>query len=193
MTAPRDRPVIHNQDKAIIGSVGALDSYKYDFKLIAAMATAHPEWHFVFVGEPTVNERSVRKSGDDHISLNDIARLPNVELVGGIARHQVPSWVHRFDVCIVPYRANDYNRSSFPLKFWEFMATGKPIVVSGLPELLPYRPLISYADTALAFAEAIASTLVSPEVGKAERIALAQGHSWDKRVQRLLTLLYSIP
>lgn len=172
------------QGRPLIGSVGALDSYKFDFDLIDQTARAHPEWHFVFVGQPVVERGSE--------ALGRVSELPNVTVIGAVAREEVPVWVHGFDVCIIPYRANDYNRSSFPLKFWEFMASGKPIVVSGLPELKHYAELIGYAESAKQFDEEIKKALLSPEVGKQKRISLAQEHSWEKRVGRLEELLKKI-
>lgn len=169
----------------IVGSVGALDSYKFNFDLIERTARAHPEWQFVFVGQPVV------ESGNE--ALARVEALPNVTVVGAVAREEVPAYVQRFDVCIIPYRANDYNRASFPLKFWEFMASGKPIVVSGLPELKHYAELIGYAESAEQFDEAIKKALLSPEVGKQKRISLAQEHSWEKRVERLEELLKNLP
>lgn len=165
----------------IIGSVGTLDSYKYDFDLIEAVARSRPEWHMVFVGEPAVERRQA--------ALTRIESLPNVTLIGIVPRHLVPTYVHQFDVCMIPYSANDYNRSSFPLKFWEFMATGKPIVVSGLPELAEYQDLIGYATNAADFVQAIQKALAAPAPGRDRRMALAQEHSWEKRVAALLRLL----
>lgn len=165
----------------IIGSVGTLDSYKYDFALIEQVARTHPEWQFVFVGEPAVERRNE--------ALARVKSLANVFVMGVVPRDRVPAYVQRFDVCMVPYQANDYNRSSFPLKFWEFMATGKPIVVSGLPELAVYTHLIGYAASADGFAREIQKALASPLVGREARIALAQEHSWGRRVATLLKLL----
>lgn len=176
-------PLLVEGGQPSIGSVGALDSYKYDFDLIGEVARANPHWQFIFIGEPVVDRRNE--------ALSRVEALPNVRLVGAVPRAEVPAYVAQFDVCIIPYRASDYNRSSFPLKFWEFMGSGKPIVVSGLPELARYRLLVGYADTASDFTAALEQALAAPTAGQAERLNLAQGHSWEKRVERLLNLLYS--
>jgi O-antigen/teichoic acid export membrane protein/glycosyltransferase involved in cell wall biosynthesis len=174
-----------------VGSVGALDSYKYDFDLIEEVARTHPEWRFVFVGEPVVNEaritplRSSSFAGQGNKTLRDVANLSNVTLVGAVPRQHVPEHVQNFDVCIIPYRASEYNRSSFPLKFWECMA-------SGLPELQKYRDCIGYAATPAQFGSEIAAALREGERHAARRRELAHEHSWEKRVEELLRLLQNV-
>lgn len=164
----------------ILGAVGALDSYKLDFDLIRAAAMARPDWQFVFIGEPVVER------------LEDVNRilgsLPNVHRLGAQAHEQVPAFVKFFDACLIPYRDNDYNAASMPLKFWEFMATGKPIVASGLPELKKYQHLIEYAASPQKFIAAIEKVL-SGDHSAAQRRAEAREHTWEKRVETLLSLL----
>lgn len=168
----------------ILGSVGALDSYKYDFDLLLASASSHPQWHFVFVGSPVV---------EHHIpALKKLTKLPNVHMIGSVRREDVPAYVSYFDVCLIPYKNNEYNRASFPLKFWEFMATGKPIVASGVPELLEYVPIISYATTAHEFSEKVEDILASGATVDHSRIELASHHGWDNRADELTQLLLKI-
>jgi hypothetical protein len=100
----------------ILGTVGALDGYKVDFELLETVARRKPEWHVVLVGEPVVDK--------DRQAIQNLTRLTNVHWLGPVRREHVPALVHQFDICLIPYRANQYNAASFPLKFWEFMATG---------------------------------------------------------------------
>lgn len=167
--------------KPVFGMVGALDGYKVDFQLLEQLARRKTEWQFFFLGAPVVEQKID--------SIERLRRLPNVHLLGAVARAEVPAYVARFDVCLIPYRKSRYNASSFPLKFWEFAASGKPIVVSGLPELRQYQPLIGYAQTAVDFERLGMEWLHHPDEGQAERVGLARQHSWEKRVARLLELL----
>jgi hypothetical protein len=165
----------------IIGSVGTIDSYKLDWQLVEKMARERPQWQFVFIGLPLLGKsrRDVRR----------LKKLPNIHFLGSVPLQEVPAYVRHFDVCFIPYRASNYNEASFPLKFWEFMATGKPIAVSGVPELKVYKPLIHYVKTSQDMIAAIEEALTNPQVGSAERIAEAKHHTWEKRVESLLTLL----
>jgi glycosyltransferase involved in cell wall biosynthesis len=110
-------------------------------------------------------------------------------MIGSVPREHVPAYVSYFDICLIPYKSNEYNEASFPLKFWEFMATGKPIVASGVPELMEYEPMISYARTAQEFSEKIETTLRAGSLQDPARIALARKHGWDERTKELKNLL----
>lgn len=168
----------------IIGSVGALDSYKYDFNLLVRSAEKHPEWNFVFAGAPIVDKKTPE--------LKRLTKLPNVHMIGSVPREHVPAYVAHFDICVIPYNNNEYNRSSFPLKFWEFMATGKPIVVTGVPELAAYEPLIGYANSQKSFDLAIEKQLKNPESKMNDRKKLAHQHTYDQRVKQLEKLMIAI-
>lgn len=165
----------------ILGSVGALDAYKYDFDLLVASAEKNPEWHFVFVGSPIVDKNTP--------ALKLLTKLPNVHMIGSIPRADVPAYVEHFDICLIPYEGNEYNRSSFPLKFWEFMATGKPIIATGLPELEEYSHLIGYAKNKKEFDVMITHKLAEKNTDAEKRKKLAHQHGYDQRVKELMKLL----
>ena len=178
------KDALKNISHPILGSVGALDSYKYDFDLLVASAEKNPNWHFVFVGAPIVDKKTP--------ILKKLTKLPNVHMIGSISREDVPAYVQHFDICLIPYKNNEYNRSSFPLKFWEFMATGKPIIATGLPELQEYDPLIGYATSSAQFDKLIAHHLDQKNTASAQRKTLAHQHGWGQRAKELEKLLLAI-
>ena len=103
---------------------------KVDFDLVDEVAGSLDEGSLVLAGpadDPEVAER-----------LRATASQPNVVWIGGVEYDTLPSVVASFDVCLIPYLENDYTRSCFPLKLFEYLATGKPVVASGLPELTGY-------------------------------------------------------
>src|SRR3989344_3257072 len=172
---------LENITHPILGSVGALDSYKYDFELLIQSATDHPEWQFVFVGSPVVEQKTRE--------LRTLKKLPNVHMLGSVPREHVPAYVAYFDICLIPYKNNTYNEASFPLKFWEFMATGKPIVASGVPELTEYESMIAYANSPKEFSQKVADILQKNESISQQRMALASKHGWENRANELKKLL----
>lgn len=163
----------------IFGSVGALDAYKVDFQLLHKVARLKRMWQFVFIGAPIVDKKNQ--------DLRRLLALENVHHLGAIDRRFVPAYVQQFDVCMIPYKSNRYNAASFPLKFWEFMATGKPIIATGAPELKPYRELIEYVKSPKEFIAAGERAL--KDTRGSERQKLASPHSWEKRTAKLLELL----
>lgn len=180
-----DTPVeLSSLPRPIIGTVGTLDAYKFDFKLLREVAVMRPAWQFVLIGEPMIDARPARQR-----SLSKLSASPNVHLLGPRHWQNVPQYVAAFDVCMIPYRNSRYNAASFPLKFWEFMASGKPIVASGVPELKAYSDYISYTNNANEFMAAIEQALREGSAAGSARQALAREHSWEKRVAHLRRLL----
>lgn len=188
-----------------IGTVGALDAYKVDITLLHKVARTHPEWHFVLVGpvnyvgsrqqaaggrEATTTDRTpASRLPPAALSMENLRSLPNVHFLGTKSREQIPAYVHAFDVAIIPYRESPYNRASFPLKFWEFLAAGKPVVASGLPSLEPYRHLVTLVSSPDMFARGIQDALTHSAEGREARVSEAQKHSWESRVNTLEQLL----
>lgn len=164
-----------------IGTCGALDAYKLDVDLLSAVARAHPDWHFVMVGPVDV-------AGLGGRTVDGLRALPNIHFLGAKLHREIPAYVHAFDVAMIPYRESAYNRASFPLKFWEFMAAGKPVVATGLPSLDPYRHLTSLSSPD-AFAASIAVALARDPHGARARIEEAKRHFWSARVDALEQLL----
>src|SRR5206468_6012611 len=117
--------------RPVLGFAGNITSSKIDFPLLLAVAKAQPRWTFLIVG-PSRRE-SVRE-------LTRLLELPNVHWVGHKPHDQLPQYVAAFDVGLIPYRETAYTRNCFPLKLYEYLAAGKPVVASGLPELRDMEP-----------------------------------------------------
>ncbi len=175
------KKVLANIPRPIIGFVGALDVYKLDIALLHQVAKGNPQWHFVFIGAPVVDR--------DRQALAVLKALPNIHFLGAMERTHVPAYVAQFDCCMIPYRNSSYNEASFPLKFWEFMASGKPMVVTGLPELLSYKEMIGYATSPQEFMKQLAYWLAQPTVKQAERRSLALANTWEHRTREFLKIV----
>ena len=119
-----------------------------------------------------------------------LATLPWVRALGHIPYRELPSIVAAFDVALIPYAENDYTRSCFPLKLYEYLAAGKPTVASGLPALHGMEPDVTVASGTDDFSLAVnrALRLISEE-DVARRVALASQNTWDGRTERLLGLV----
>ena len=166
--------------RPVLGFAGNLTSEKVDFDLLSALADSHPEWTFALVG-PATREARPRAEA--------LAARPNVHWLGHRPYDDLPAYVAAFDVGLIPYRATAYTRNCSPLKVFEYLAAGMPVVAAGLPELVGMEPDVVVADGARAFAVAVERALVAEPAGPERRRELARGNTWDARTERLLGLV----
>jgi glycosyltransferase involved in cell wall biosynthesis len=162
-----------------IGFLGAVSDYKLHAGWLSALAQKHPEQSIVLVGPVGV--------GDPTTDVSALSAEPNVHLLGHRAYELLPGYVKGFDVCVIPYRINEYTTYSFPIKFFELLASGKPLVISDLPALAGYYQSVHVARSAEEFVAACEAALAAPDAGRDARLALAAANTWDHRVERILT------
>lgn len=165
-----------------LGFVGGINA-KLDLDLLLALAKQHPRWTVVLVGPLGY--------GLEAASWKRLQALPNVHWLGPVPPDQVPAVLAAFDVCLIPYRLNQQTRHINPLKVYEYLATGKPIVATPLPELAQFGSLVHLAGDPSAFARAVQTALAEaadPDAA-ARRQAAAAANTWDHRVERMVALI----
>jgi GT2 family glycosyltransferase/glycosyltransferase involved in cell wall biosynthesis len=161
----------------VIGYYGAIAEW-FDSDLVADLAERRPDWRFVLVGSTFTAD------------LRRLARLENVDLVGEVPYGQVPRWLSRFDVTILPFRRNALTEATNPVKAYEILAAGKPLVSVPLPEMVRLAPLIRLASNAEEFEKEISEELRSRDTGKdRERRAFAAQNTWTERFESLAPVM----
>lgn len=173
-TAPA--PAIRALPKPVIGYIGAIQ-YWVDFDLIGGAARAHPEWSFALVGnvEPLARVDKVRG-------------LSNVHFLGRQPYAQMPEFVAGFDVCLNPYVLDGVAENVDPLKLYDYLASGKPIVSVDIPAARRFAEVLALTQTPAEFIQAIEAALRSPGDATARQRAAA-GHSWAARFERVQSLV----
>jgi glycosyltransferase involved in cell wall biosynthesis len=174
-------PELARVEAPVLGFAGNLTPEKVDFDLLEAVARARPEWSIVLVGP-------VADGARDQVAR--LTSLPNVHGVGLRPYEGLPSFVSGFSVGLIPYRANAYTRNCSPLKVFEYLAAGKPVVASGVSEVSGMEPDVVLAEGVEEFVAAVDRALDedSPKA-VARRQALAERNTWDARAERLLELI----
>ena len=160
---------------------GAIAATKLDVSLLVELAGLRPDWSFVLVGPVGL--------GDPLTDVSALSRVPNVHLLGPRRYAELPQVVRGTQAAIIPYLLNQLTASIFPMKIYEYLAAGLPVVATPLPSLTGVEG-ISFAATASETAASLTRALMEdgPEL-RAARGALAEGHSWDGRLREIADVL----
>jgi UDP-galactopyranose mutase len=101
---------------------------------------------------------------------------------------QVPGFVAGFDAAIIPYAHNAYAECREPLKLWDYLAAGCPVVSTGLAAVKPYAGLIRLADDPVEFAQAVERAMRENGAGKDARVAAGESRDWKRLGERVLRI-----
>ena len=153
-----------------IGYYGAIAEW-FDFELVEALARKRTDWDFLLIGS---------MYGAD---VSRLADLPNVTLPGEQAYESLPDWLSRIDACIIPFKRTRLTEATNPVKVYEMLAAGRPVVSVPIPEVAPLAPLVRLASTAEEFEQQIIAALEDHD--SETRKAFAREHTWEKRFELL--------
>jgi glycosyltransferase involved in cell wall biosynthesis len=156
---------------------GAIVSIKLDMPLLLELARLRPTWSFALVGPVG--------PGDPLTDVSALAGETNIYLLGPRSYRELPDVLRAADAGLIPYARNKLTESIFPMKVYEYLAAGLPVVATPLPALAEVSEIATAAD-ALGIAELLDKALAedSPE-RRAERSRAAAAHSWDRRLEEI--------
>ncbi len=137
--------------------------------LMVALAQAHPEWHIVIVGP-------WQRPGTP-------PSAPNLHWLGTRPYTEVPNYLAGFDACLIPFAENELTRAVDPLKLYEYLAAGRPVISTPLPSASPdLLPLVYWAHDLAGFEAAVTQALDEPDTSAIERRDSIKRHSWEHRM-----------
>ena len=131
--------------------------------------------------------------GDPSTDVSALAAEPNIHLFGARTYEQLPSVLRGADAGLIPYARNQLTDSIFPMKVYEYLAAGLPVVATPLPSLTGVAAVASAADAsgiARLLDEALAED--TPK-RRAERSRAASAHSWEGRIEQIATAIDALP
>jgi glycosyltransferase involved in cell wall biosynthesis len=160
--------------------VGNLAAYRIDAALLAALAKSGAS--VVLVGPVGLGDAASAPP-----ALAALLSDPAVRALGARPAEALPALLRHCDVALIPFLDNAHTRASFPLKLWEYLAAGLPVVATPLPNLAPLAEcgLVALASGPDAFARAVHAAAADAPGRRAERLASARAHDWPERMETL--------
>jgi len=164
----------------IIGYLGAIER-RIDYDLMKEIIDSNKDKIFVFVG-PVSTEYT------PEWFLN----TPNIILPGRISYNEIPSVIKGFDIALIPFKSDEVSATIFPLKLFEYLGAGKPVIASNFnPDLKEFtEDTVFFCKDAIAFNKAIHKILTNDnEEKKLARLHVAKKNTWEKRVAEISRLI----
>lgn len=169
--------------RRIIGYYGAIAEW-FDIDLVRTIARAYPDCLILLVGNDTIEAQKA------------LADLANVKFTGEVPYAALPFYLHAFDVCLLPFKVTPLTLATNPVKVYEYLAAGKPVVCVDLPEVGQFGNLVSRASSTDDFVALVGASLqesgVLAEQKSAERRRFASEQTWSHRGAELATALKTI-
>lgn len=164
----------------IVGFVGALYEW-IDWDLIAQASRAIPEAQFVFVGPnncPT--------------AIKSLEESPNVRFLGPRAYESIPGYVAAFDTCWVPFKTGQITAAANPVKIYEYLALGKPVVSTSVADPESFESLVSVGNNQDEVIAHLRNNINSTVGDTNARVEFAYRNSWDSRASQFSEFIQKV-
>lgn len=165
-------------DRPVISYAGSLDS-RIDVEVVRALGLALPEADLVFAG-PVMDGGALEALG-----------LPNLHLPGHLDRASVVRLLRTSALCVLPHRSTALTLAMSPLKVYEYLAAGRPVVATDLPpvrDISPHVTLVDAADGPSSFVGAVRVALARGPMPEPERQSFLDANDWAVRHRTVLRL-----
>jgi glycosyltransferase involved in cell wall biosynthesis len=161
--------------RPIVGFTGLIRDL-VDVEILDTIARRRPDWSVVLIG---------RRNFD----AAPLPRRPNLHYLGERPYAEIPGYLRGLDVCLMPYRRVPTATYMNPVKLREYLAAGKPIVSTPLPEVVQFGGLVEVAADGDEFVARIARCLAEDPALPARRMASVRDHTWASRAAELAEVL----
>ncbi len=172
---------ILEQKKPIIGYYGALASW-FDYEMVKYLAKVRPEYEIVLLGIKY----------DDSFDNAEINKYKNIHFLGPKDYDILPNYANHFQVCTIPFLINNITQSTSPLKLFEYMALGKPIVTTAMKECKKYKSVM-IANSKEEFVELIDKAMKLDKQKNIEYYETlkqeAMENTWEAKAKLIIELL----
>jgi glycosyltransferase involved in cell wall biosynthesis len=158
--------------------VGVLQE-RMDVELMERVIRSLPEYSFIFVGPEIVKSY-----------FDPLKSMQNVRFLGFKDYKSMPAYINSADVCIIPHKVNRFTDSQNPLKIYEYLACGKPVVSTSVAGTDDFKGHIYLADDAVSFADSIRRAVAENSgLREKERREAARQNTWDIRIENMIHVM----
>lgn len=176
---PTDLQPFLELNQKVIGYYGAI-SHWFDFNLMKAVARQRDELSFILIGPQL----------DNDLSDSGLLDLPNVYWLGVKSYSELPHYVRYFDVAVIPFQLNRITHATSPLKLFEYMAAGKPIVITPMQESMRYQGVLPASNPNEFSMQIDRGLLMATDPTYQDLInRVARQNTWQERAKQILTSL----
>jgi glycosyltransferase involved in cell wall biosynthesis len=164
-----------------LGYHGVLSDYKIDFQLLLDVASSNPKWSFVFIGE--------EREGQSSPLILQLSSLPNVYFLGYRSYEVLPCYLRGIQVGLLPSLVNDYTRGMFPMKYYEYVASGLRVVSTQLDFLCSMKLDAYVGNNAEEYSNRIQEILFSKKYNIDEINIIIGCNTWEDRMSKMMIIL----
>lgn len=165
--------------KPVIGYFGNIER-RIDYNLLNEVLKQNPDKSFVFVGPV----------GAGYVDPETF-KAPNIYMKGAVPYQQMPAVLKGFDVAIIPFKKDEVSNAIFPLKLFEYLGSGKPVVSTDFnTDLKDFTgDTVAYCPDAAGFTAALNTALNDTPLLQQKRLAVAAENTWEHRITEIKNLL----
>lgn len=166
--------------KPIVGYAGSIER-RIDFELLKDVVDQNKDKSFVFVGP--VSKMFVP---------DWFFKTENVTVTGRLPFSEMPGIIQEFDIAIIPFKMDEVSATIFPLKLFEYMGAGKPVIATTFNHDLTEftEGMVSFCDNATSFTQELNKSLLHDSAAnKRKRIQIAEKNTWENRGEQISDLL----
>jgi teichuronic acid biosynthesis glycosyltransferase TuaH len=172
-----DYPIFEHTDKKKITYIGTVSKW-FDFKLVTKVLDNHKECQLILVGPLDI----------------EIFNHPQIEYLGPVPHDKVKAIMDVSDVLIMPFVVNDLIRAVNPVKAYEYISSGKPVILTKYEETIAfdeYVYLYNDFDELNTIFDSVQNGFLYPKKNLDTCIEFAKKHTWELRAAQINSLINS--